>query len=190
MKTNLTYYGDMLIIHVIIIVIKYYAYIALLLLLYQGYSASKMSLYHTFEGLMPPVICLIHLHVCFKYVNITWQIPAAVLFIIGPYFCLSATKLLLCNVTLQRCSIFHDFHLQIVFLSQIALFPIFNNVASAWTKDERQQKEKMLLWFCFISNVIVYFHYISNVIRQLCQYLDIDCFSNEKQRKRAKIKVN
>lgn len=103
--------------------------------------------------------------VAFKYSEIAWKAPSIVLFISGTYFCLSVTKQIIATVTKQRCTIFEDIHLTIPFVFAMAALPLNARLSSGKPTEQRQINELIILTLSFVFNLMVYFLYISNVIR-------------------------
>ena len=91
--------------------------------------------------------------------------------------------MIIATVTKQRFSILQDLHLTVPFLLSLALLPI-NHYFSANDQQEeaRYMREMTILILSFLGNLSVYMLYISNVIRQITQYLNIYCFSITKKR--------
>lgn len=62
-------------------------------------KTTKKPFLQTIEGLIPMILFLVYVPVSLAYCTITWKVPSIVLFIMGTYFCLSVSKLIVANVT-------------------------------------------------------------------------------------------
>ena len=86
------------------------------------------------NGLIPFVIYMNFYIVALKFSNIGIDEPIWVIAIMSSYFCLSVTKIIICNLVKVEFSIFDDFHLSVPILVSTIAYPM-NWVY--WKQDEK-----------------------------------------------------
>lgn len=155
-------------------------HMVMMLTILRVFVTSKRSIFEKVDSLLPIALVITFFYVNFKYCDLAWNAPAVVQLSSGAYFCLCSTKLIISNVTKQRFSTFDDAALHLPFLFSLVMLPLHD----AWSKDSTAEQRKMgeilLLALSLFANTFVYCIYVTNVIRQITSYLDIDCFSIRK----------
>ena len=156
--------------------------LASLFTIYTCFSSSKKPFIQILEGLFAPILFISYIIVAFSYSELAWKAPSIILFIAGIYFCLCTTKQIIANVTKQRCTIFEDLHLTAPFFWGMCALPLNFWLTQNKYVEQRQINELIILTFSFVSNLLIYFLYIFNVIRQITECLGIHCFSITKKK--------
>lgn len=139
------------------------------------YKKSKYPVWHQLEGLLPCVLVAVAIKSVSTY-SVTFEYqPALMIFLIGPFFSLCCSRLIIATVTKMNFSLFNDFHLSAGFFMIILAFPL-NRLM------DLNIDENLIYYGLMVINYSLYFWYIVNVIGQITTYLDIHCLSIKKQK--------
>lgn len=85
-------------------------------LIVTSFFATKHSLWHWLQGLIPCGLILLYVNWAFSYSKFAWAYPAVAVFVVGFYSTLHVTRQIINNVTKIDHYIFDDFHLSLPFL--------------------------------------------------------------------------
>lgn len=125
------------------------------------------------EGLVPWIICINFYISCLAFSDIAVSEPIWCVGIMTTYFCLGATKIIICNLVKVKFSIFDDFHLTLPILIATILYPL------NWMY--LRYDEKLMTQALLALNLFIYFWYIIACINQITAFLGIHCLSIKKK---------
>ena len=103
--------------------------------------------------------------------------PALVIFLIGPFFSLCCTRIIIASVSKTTFNLFEHFHLSIPMLISIFIFPL--NYYTGLIKIP----EFYLYIILILAGLWSYFDYTINTINQITEYLDIYCLTIKHKKK-------
>ena len=136
-------------------------------------NISKICRFQTaIEGILPLIIFTNFYCVALYFSNIALQEPIWVIMIASAFFCLSTTKIIICNLVKVDFSIFDDFHLCLPILISTFAYPLN---WMYWRQDE-----KMLTQILLVMNLSMYFWYVVCCINQITKELGIHCLTIKK----------
>ena len=136
-------------------------------------NISKICRFQTaVEGILPLIIFANFYCVALYFSNIALQEPIWVIMIASAFFCLSTTKIIICNLVKVDFSIFDDFHLCLPILISTFAYPLN---WMYWRQDE-----KMLTQILLVMNLSMYFWYVVCCINQITKELGIHCLTIKK----------
>mmetsp|Transcript_11187 Transcript_11187/g.18806 ORF Transcript_11187/g.18806 Transcript_11187/m.18806 type:complete len:118 (-) Transcript_11187:65-418(-) len=107
---------------------------------------------------------------CFAFTNAAWKKPCMVLFSLGSFFCLNASRVIIATVTKTRFTIFDDFYLSLPIVAATAFLPLnyYLNLGVCGG---------CIMEYALVGGLVAYFTYIVSCITQITTYLDIYCLS-------------
>lgn len=118
---------------------------------------SKHSFAHQLEGLIPMVMIVSFVYIVFTFSEVAWTKPALVIYVLGPFFSLSCSRMIIGSVTHTKFSVFRDLHLTVPFIVSMGIFPA--NKILGLGLDEST------VFFSLIgANLFVYFLFVVNAI--------------------------
>jgi len=125
------------------------------------------------EGLIPWIICVNFYLSCLTFSDIAISEPIWCVGVLTAYFCLSASKIIMCNLVKVSFSIFDDFHLSVPILISTFAYPL------NWMY--LKQDEKLMTQVLLGVNLFMYLWYIVACINQITSFLDIHCLTIKKK---------
>lgn len=134
------------------------------------YTKSKHTFIHQVEGLIPLWFIALFVWLCFTYTEIAWTKPALIIYIIGPFFSLSCSRMIVGSVTHSKFTMFRDLHLSMPFIFAMIILPA-NSIYGLGLD------ETYLVFALIAINLAAYFQYVVNAISQICEALDIYCLT-------------
>ena len=87
-------------------------------------ESTKHSFFHQMSGLWPLVLINTFLYTSYYYSSVAKFCPAMVIFAVGPFFTLCASRLIISSVSKTDFSLLNNFHLSAPFFVAIAI-PVF-----------------------------------------------------------------
>jgi hypothetical protein len=105
----------------------------------------------------------------FNFTEEAAKSPALVVFAVGPFFTLSASRLIVATVSNTDYSILEDIHLSLPILISMPLF-----ILNSWFFG---MNERMLILLIIAWGMFNSFWYTTIVVSQITEYLDIYCLS-------------
>jgi len=137
---------------------------------YIIFTQSKHSLGHIFNGMIPVAIFPIYYYSLHNYSEVYWEKNSLAMVNLAPFFCLCASRIIICSVAKQKFYTFEHLHLNMPIIISIIIFPV--NTIFALGIDEL-----LLYGFLIIYGYFMYFWYIVHTVNQICEYLDIYCLT-------------
>ena len=126
-------------------------------------------------GLVPLAFIAAGMVSCFSYSSEAWTSPALVIFLIGPFFSLCCTRIIIASVSKTPFDMFEHFHLSMPMVISIMIFPLNAHFHFA---------SEFTLYICLIlMGLCSYFWYTLHAIGQITEYLDIYCLTIKHKKK-------
>ena len=143
------------------------------------FSAGKHPPMHCFQGFYPIITVIFYFILSWSTSEVAWRMPALVIFAIGPYFTLNASRLIIATVTKQKFIVLEDLHLSL---------PTFVGLSLLILNKQLGMNEIIIFLGMLIGNFFMYFWYIVHVIDQICEALDINCLTIKHKAEKPKAK--
>mmetsp|Transcript_41849 Transcript_41849/g.64024 ORF Transcript_41849/g.64024 Transcript_41849/m.64024 type:complete len:152 (-) Transcript_41849:82-537(-) len=132
------------------------------------FTTTKHSVLHTLEGFLPTVLMLVYYAFAFGCTEVAWESPCLVIWSVGVFFTLSASRLIICTVTKARFTLFENIHLLLPMAFGLVTLPL-NHILGL--------DETLIFLVVLVGGLAVYFYFVMNVIRQICESLNIYCLT-------------
>jgi hypothetical protein len=136
-------------------------------------TKSKTSVFRSLEGMLPIGFVIGYVAVCFQFTESAWSQASLVVFSMSPFYCLSASRLIIATVTKQHFSMLEDFHLSAPMVLGTGL--LWANGQWGWGLSESG-----LMVGVLVGNSVTYFWFILHSIQQITESLGIFCLSIKK----------
>ena len=151
---------------------------------------NKMPPIKTLECFAPIGLIAAYFYASFTFSTYVWQAPVLVILNSGFYYCLMVTKLIITNVTSQQYTHLKDIHQSVPMILQLLAFPIIAQIKTGKSVGEQEHIDKTMFVVSLAMNIGIYLLYVANLIRQICNYLDIYCFTIKKKGARMEGQLN